>query len=97
MYEYIIKIPDQGEDRDIEVGYCYTPLYYDATVHDGEYIPGQTPVDEGLAFCLGEPYMRATDQAYSASWIEAVFIFADEDGNDCATYDEMINIYNWAS
>ena len=40
MYEYIVKIPDQGVDRDIEVGYCYTPLYYDATVDNGEYIPG---------------------------------------------------------
>ena len=41
--------------------------------------------------------MRATDHQYSAAWIEAVFIFADADGDDCATYDEMINIYNWAS
>lgn len=62
MYEYIIKIPDQGMDIDIEVGYCYTPIYYDASVHSGQFIEGETPYTAGLAFCLGEPYRPRSAQ-----------------------------------
>ena len=40
MYEFIIKIPDQGTFRDIEVGYKYQAIYYDATLHGGEYLEG---------------------------------------------------------
>lgn len=46
MYEYIWKIPDQSMDNDIEVGNCYTPVLYDATIDGGVFNPGSTPSED---------------------------------------------------
>lgn len=92
VYEYAIKIPDQPE---VEVGDCFTPVYYDATLFAGVYVMGETPAYDGPTFCIGEPYRPQTGYESEVSWIEAIYTFADTDGDGCATYDELISLYQW--
>lgn len=96
IYEYIIKIPDQGVDIDLEVGYRYTPIYYDATVDGGVYIEGSTPSYDGPTFEIDIPYPRQDEYESEAAWIEAVFIYAAGSIDGCATLDGMLGLYTWA-
>jgi len=95
-YEYMYKVPDQSTDYDFEVGYCYTPVLYDATVDGGEYIDGETPSFDGLSFCIGEPYMPLDDMEITSTLINAFFVFADDNEDGCATRDEMTALYEEA-
>ena len=61
---------------DIEVGYQYTPIFYDATAHGGEYVEGSTPKYEGPLIVIGEPYRPRSEEEHEMAWIEAVFIYA---------------------
>lgn len=97
MYEFVVKIPDQGTFVDIEVGYKYTPIYYDATIHGGEYVEGSTPSYEGPLIVIGEPYRPRSEEEHEMAWIEAVFIYAAGSLDGCATYDDMLGLYSWAA
>ena len=96
IYEYIIKIPDQGVDIDLEAGYRYTPIYYDAAVDGGVYIEGSTPSYDGPTFEIDVPYPRQDEYESEAAWIEAVFIYAAGSIDGCATLDGMLGLYTWA-
>ena len=77
MYEFIIKIPDQGTFRDIEVNYEYEVRYYDATQHGGVYVEGSTnylPVFPYIR--IEQPYGDITEEEHEANWIRAIFIYA---------------------
>lgn len=86
VYEYVIKVPDAPE---VSVGDCYTPVYYDASMYHGTYIPGLSPSMDAATFCIGEPYRPLTDYEMETDWINAVFTYADQDRDGCVTFDEM--------
>lgn len=93
-YEFVIKIPDQPET---EVGKCYTPVYYDATLFSGTYVElemGDSQYDVP-GFCIGEPYRPEEAETHEINWIKAVFTYGDANRNGCASYDEMIALYEW--
>ena len=58
VYRYIYQIPDNDEVvGDIDVGDCFTPIYYDATAADGDLDPTAGSEFDNPSFCVGAPYL----------------------------------------
>jgi len=45
--------------------------------------------------CIGEPYRPQGHLTWELNWIKAVYTYADTDLDGCATYEEMLNLYEW--
>lgn len=96
VYRYIFKIPDMDTtEGDIEIGDCFTPVYYDGTLHYGSYDSAMDQQYDAPEFCIGEPYLAGID-FYSAI-IGILFSWADSDSDGCANYDEFVSILAWAN
>lgn len=91
IYSYVIKVPDQPE---VEVGDCFVPVYFDATEHNGVYIPGDTDSYDASMFCIGQPYHDQSEEESEMAYIKAIFTITDN-GDGCGTYDEMVAIWQW--
>lgn len=96
IYEFIFKIPDQSMDYELEVGFCYTPVYYDGTINGGE-LDEDTPSWDGLQFRLGAPYLSMDEMEAEDAYISAIFTYADADGDGCATRESMDALYEWGT
>ena len=58
VFRYIYQIPDNDEVvGDIDVGDCFTPIYYDATAADGDFDPTTGSEFDNPSFCVGAPYL----------------------------------------
>lgn len=91
VYRYIYNIPDNDEvDGDIDVGDCFTPVYYDGTINGGAFVPTMEQQYDSPGFCVGEPYLD--DISFLMPMTRILFIFADGDGDDCVNKDEFFYI-----
>lgn len=96
VYRYIFKIPDMDtSEGDIEIGDCFTPVYYDGTLLHGGYNPTMAEQYDAHDFCIGVPYLAGVD--FYSTIIGILFEWADADGDDCANYDEFVGIIQWAN
>lgn len=94
IYSYVFKVPDQPE---VAVGDCFVPVYFDATEHNGVYIPGDTDSYDAPMFCIGQPYHDQSEEENEMGYIKAIFEMADEDGDGCGTYNEMVALFEWGT
>ena len=99
IYEWIIKVPDQeNEMGSIQVGDCFTPIYYDATQYDCVYNDLDSNAYDAPEFCIGAPYQSPNEYDDITDYITAVYMTCfNEDDPTCSTYDEMVQCFSFGT
>lgn len=91
VFRYIFAIPDNDETvGDIDVGDCFTPVYYDASANSGGFVPTTTSQYDAPGFCVGAPYLAEMD--FYERIVRILFFFADSSGDGCITKDEFFEV-----
>ena len=91
VFRYIYAIPDNDITAgDIDVGDCFTPVYYDATATGGAFDPTTESQMDAPGFCVGAPYLAEMD--FYERVVRILFFFADSSGDGCINKDEFFEI-----